>query len=104
MHTEAEAKTKWCPFVRAPLSENGGNVAINSDGSRTCIASDCMAWRWHPLQADDAFKDAVIQAAKDIGDKTENKHKAARHVIANRAAYGLPVAPFDGFCGLASKP
>ena len=91
--TEDEAKTKLCVASMARSIE-----------ARWCHASECMAWRWLPLLADDAFKTAVIAAAKDIGDTTENKHKAAKHVMENRAAYGLPVAPFDGFCGLAGKP
>jgi hypothetical protein len=64
--TEAEAKTKWCPFSRVAagvLSRDGRTVAIESgqsvhnridvspgtptlpDGA-TCVASTCMAWRW----------------------------------------------------------
>ena len=63
-----------------------------------------MAWRWLPLMADDAFKNAVVKAAEEIGDKSENKIKSARHVTENRAKYGLPTEPFDWFCGLAGKP
>ncbi len=43
------------------------------------------------------------KAAAELGD-TGNKHKAAKHVAENRAAYGLPVTPFRGWCGLAGKP
>ena len=113
--TEDEAKTKWCPQYQV----NGGTDADDNRSTRfnpetktygpslenpKCIGSACMAFRWIPLMADDAFKDAVIKAAADIGDKTDSKHRAAKHVTENRAAYGLPVAPFDGFCGLAGKP
>jgi hypothetical protein len=53
--TEAEARTKWCPFAR--VASGNGDFAENrvpawrskasdprADGS-FCIASDCMAWR-----------------------------------------------------------
>lgn len=69
--TEAEALTKWCPFVRiyaytgtspvretaprviAPTSAGGpanrwidaDGVTANPDACR-CLASDCMVWMW----------------------------------------------------------
>lgn len=108
--TEDEAKQKWCPMVRAVHFDHEGNEkfgGLNRGNVGTqckCWASACMMWRWVPLLADDAFKDAVIKAAAEIGDKSENRAKAAKHVIANRAKYGLPTVPFDGFCGLAGEP
>lgn len=52
--TEDEAKTKWCPFVRAVLPGTtlpAGNRGVGPDGTEgvkgaRCIASACMAWRW----------------------------------------------------------
>src|SRR5690606_23686540 len=66
--TEDEAKTKWCPFVRArksvesaeetqvfPVSYNrlvieraqeGVIEVVNMPVSALCIGSPCMAWRW----------------------------------------------------------
>ena len=42
--TEAEAKTKWCPFAR--LSEMGGTYnRIGPAADLYCIGSACMAWR-----------------------------------------------------------
>ncbi len=89
--TEDEAKTKWCP-------QTGGSFSSN------CVGSYCMAWRWHPLMADQAWVDAVRKAAEEIGDTTPNRAKAARHVNANRETYGLPTQPFSGYCGLAGAP
>jgi hypothetical protein len=57
--TEAEAKTKWCPFGRflAEVRVNRTTVAaaaVNTAGANDirgqatsiCIGSHCMAWRW----------------------------------------------------------
>jgi hypothetical protein len=53
MYTEAEAKTKWCPYGRAVVSRDnpaglaaGANVGLNGEPITPCIASACMAWRW----------------------------------------------------------
>ena len=66
MLTEAEAKTKWCPFARTierspdgvTRSRNRVATIVNdAEGTITdvysagllgcaCIASACMAWRW----------------------------------------------------------
>jgi hypothetical protein len=96
--TEDEAKTKWC-FRRKP-----DPIYFPEPSNIRCIGSACMAWRWEPLMADEAFKVAVQKAAAEMGDTSTGRHKAAQHVMANRAEYGLPTKPFDGFCGLANKP
>ena len=52
--TEEEARTKWCPYIRIheqpPLGIGGPNMyAYNRPhnmSSMTCIASECMAWRF----------------------------------------------------------
>lgn len=95
--TEEEVAGKWCPYT-------GSHEGAFDPKHQTCIGSRCMAWRWLPLMADEAFKAAVSKAKDDIGDKTPAGVKASQHVIANRAAYGLPDKPFDGYCGLAGKP
>lgn len=46
--TEAAAKKKWCPFYRMSDDETTDNRAhMQSDLNSCCIASACMAWRWH---------------------------------------------------------
>ena len=58
-HSEAEARTKWCPFARSITSvvvPSGNSMAIASANrskngqewpeTSNCIASNCMAWRW----------------------------------------------------------
>lgn len=46
--TEADAKTKWCPFVRVQLLQPDGfeNQPVNRETRDiNCIAAQCMAWR-----------------------------------------------------------
>jgi hypothetical protein len=46
--TEAEAKTKWCPFARAPEHQGTGQNREDKGAateSSLCLASGCMAWR-----------------------------------------------------------
>lgn len=56
--TEQEAKTKWCPEIRA----DGGscNAGVQNDKDvrlGNCIGSGCMMWRarWRLLDADGKF-------------------------------------------------
>ena len=64
MHTEDEARMKWCPAARMVVAERKTHLILNkANFNRTgiegddpqephipratfCIASDCMAWRW----------------------------------------------------------
>ena len=82
VYTEEVAGTKWCPAAM----------------KMKCYGSNCMAWRWKPLMADDDFADAVKKAAA-AGPMTHAK--AVAHVMAHKADYGLPTTPFLGYCGLA---
>ena len=45
--TEEEAKDKWCPFGKATGHGSNRIGADNQIGTVPCIASQCMAWRWH---------------------------------------------------------
>ncbi len=57
-HSIENAKTKWCPFVRAvaekddaagnrwPTTEDVPEVGSDLQPSNRCIAYECMAWRW----------------------------------------------------------
>jgi len=102
--SETDSRPLWCPFVRVGEQANGA-AENRPDGSFHCLGSQCMAWRWQPLQADDAFKNAVKKAREDLGETDKaSQAKAVQHVIANRAEYGLPTKPYLGFCGLAGIP
>jgi len=64
-----------------------------------------MAWRWIEINVvDDAFIEAVKKVAKEIGDASAGRAKAAREVSENRAKYGLPTIQTRGYCGLAGVP
>lgn len=111
--TEEEAKERWCPFVRylAVFRNHHGDRetagCFNRGGADSglekacCIASQCMAWRWQPLQADQPFMDAV---KKRMDDAKEAHPKAVKYVRANLVEFDLPTEPFRGHCGLAGKP
>lgn len=63
--TEEEAKTKWCPHVRAvacdetgktlsgsrPFNRKGvvGTAEVRVYPATSCIGSACMAWRWNGI-------------------------------------------------------
>lgn len=46
MLTEEQAKLKWCPHQRHSEQGVGGSYNRPSSGGFSCIASECMAWRW----------------------------------------------------------
>ncbi len=100
--TEDEAKERWCPFGRFDSAAGGSHNRDYQGGPSTmCIASQCMAWRWQPLQADQPFLDAV---KKRMDDTKEAHPKAVKYVRAHLAELGLPNKPFRGYCGLAGQP
>lgn len=83
--TEEEAKTKWCPMVRA-MKAIGSRDDIWETTNRdpkfsdlpTCIGSACMMWRWEK---------------KMEVEWPEHSAPMAR-----------PADPPHGHCGLAGKP
>ena len=110
--TEEEARTKWCPYARlmpvhptreggwtgehrSPSGYNrGANVVYGATtpvlpDSAACVASVCMAWRWHP-EADE-----VRELREKFGVGFEE---------AKRKAASLQTPAKQGFCGLAGKP
>ena len=44
--TEQEAKTKWCPMVRAPMLIAPAIPGNKYGANAKCVGSDCMMWRW----------------------------------------------------------
>ncbi len=97
MITEAEARTKWCPFVRVrePDHYSGFNdstigTAVNRAAPKSrelvnqsllCVASECMAWRWHEKYTTHAHDDG-----QDIYPRARDE------------------TPTHGWCGLAGSP
>lgn len=45
--TEEQTKTKWCPFARGSKGANRADAGDTTLLYGNCIASVCMAWRWH---------------------------------------------------------
>lgn len=80
--TEADAAECWCPFARAQAygcavnRVSIGRNVLEPHASTYCIASKCMAWRWHREPA------GGITEALDR-DLTKN--------------------PEQGYCGLAQR-
>ena len=100
--TEAEAKTKWCPFARSQDTIDNGEVSTpvtvnrNSMGPDPwcrCLASACMAWRWTPTQWEWADGDAVPEGAGWVS-----------HSSADERFRWKRARPRDGYCGLAGQP
>lgn len=88
----ADAELDWiCP-----------NGRIMTPAIVKCIGPKCAAWRWRALPANTpAFLSAIKKRMKDAKQPHPD---AVKYVIANRAEFGLPTEPFEGWCGLAGKP
>lgn len=92
--TEEEARKKWCPF--AHVTHRGmKNVASwnrfedvppkNTVGV-SCIASECMAWRFKPRK----YRHHSFQSDDYVNTRPENAH----------GVKGKPLKR-KGYCGLA---
>lgn len=72
--TEAEAKTKWCPFARgsfvmvgnSPASVNR-NLSGEASSGASCIGSDCMAWRWNAFMRSNRVHPDVVKNYTERG-------------------------------------
>lgn len=87
MLTEAEARTKWCPFVRREgdyLSRQPVNRPV--DNNSRCLASECMAWR--------------------VGKVTTHQTGMNKAVRDGRETRLVPATEevSHGYCGLAGEP
>lgn len=89
--TEEEAKQKWCPMVRASISQGDGN-ASNRDCHRPneapeyaqCIGSKCMMWT-QIKQLFDVTHNSFVEKVEHTGWEYEMRFNG-------------------GYCGLAGKP
>ena len=85
MHTEAEAREKWCPEARWAEDAMPG---ANRWGGHTrppecrCIASNCMAWRWVRPSGLAPASHGLAPASRRIEEPT----------------------PTQGYCGAFGKP
>ena len=101
MHTEAEAKTKWCPMARL----GGGGIhstrnrpfRIDEGKHVNCITTDCMMWRTAKPFRKKFFVSYNGKPEEEWNwDPTNHKgYEGASVRIVEPEAYG--------YCGLAGK-
>lgn len=107
MHTESEAKTKWCPFARIGGGQGMDGAAYNriehhggdiSHTAASCIGSACMAWRW----SDKPFETQIASKAPgDEWEKTESFTIGDPDMMT--ALWQRPTKDRKGFCGLSGS-
>lgn len=108
VHTEEQARQKWCPFARTlgasmgkvdthldlisglvgasvnrePKFDQAGNESVEITARHRCIGSECMAWH----------------------DAGEHKDLATKADAEFRRGGTVKPVPHVGFCGLAGAP
>lgn len=99
MHTEEQAREKWCPMARGSIVVGDDIISgLNRDGygkpwkECLCIASDCMAWRWGAL-----MHDVIGERWIDRSCATESAAKEELHRSKMSGMIG-------GRCGLTGQP
>ena len=87
--TEEEAKKLWCPFARQFHQSRSmtddvliANRTETSAPIGTCLASGCMAWRWHGYAGEEIALDRDHPFHRFPRDEHDQRH---------------------GHCGLAGK-
>jgi len=116
MHTEDEAKTKWCPFVRYATSEEDENASnrwrrapedidsppqiLNPPACR-CIGSACMAWRWAESAT---VREHKLGLAMPEGEGWRDEGLAWSSDAEREWSRSFPRLNRSGHCGLAGRP
>jgi hypothetical protein len=112
--TEQDAKTKWCPFARVPLSDAHdfgatAMAAVNrSDFSDTpeyprCIGSACMAWRWADSPREFQWTAVGADGPGEGWEKSgEPEMSSGGSLMSQR--WARPRQNRGGYCGLAGVP
>jgi hypothetical protein len=103
--TEAEAKTRWCPFVRLTDGTSmyftnrgekfGGNTGKNGADAALCLGSACMAWR----VATGPSRWSVTR-----NGETQEYHWNPTGFEGYEKATITPIDNNIGYCGLAGRP
>lgn len=94
MHTEDEARTKWCPFGRARTAPTQSVANRFEDGGETrCIGSACMAWR------------PIMTCETVIGERDKKPEGDGWEWDAFSDDRWERLVPMGkGYCGIAGRP